>query len=186
MNAFAKVDKAAFLHFAAEHAGERYEFGRGRIVQQITGGTHDHGPIARRSARRIEDQIDASSWTVLLYRGVEGREKIRYPDVVVEPASEPGASLATRRPSLIVEVLPPSTSAADLDQKPDEYLAVGSLDAYVFASQDEAAMLVYARDADGACPARPLEIEGIDRTITIKGRPFDLTVSLSAVYEGIV
>jgi hypothetical protein len=45
MNAFSKVDKRTFLRFAAGQAGERYEYVRGRIVQQMTGGTRDHGGV---------------------------------------------------------------------------------------------------------------------------------------------
>lgn len=186
MNAFAKVDKAAFLRFAAARAGERYEFVRGRIVQQMTGGTREHGAVARRITRMIEDQIDSTQWWVLNERGVSTSETVRYADIVVEPADEPRGSLATMRPALIVEVLSPSTSAADLDQKPAEYLALASLDAYVIASQDEAAMLVYERGADGTFPARPREIEGAGEIISLKGRAFDLTFALSEIYRGIV
>jgi len=117
MNAFAKVDKEAFYRFAAEHAEQRYEYVRGRIVQQMIGGTKRHGIVAGRLKRVIEDQLDPSRWSAIGDRGVDTATSIRYPDVVVEPAVEPGDSLSTRRPVLIAEVLSPSTSAADLDEK---------------------------------------------------------------------
>lgn len=185
MNAFTKVDKETFLRFAAEHAEQRYEYVRGRIVQQMTGGTRDHGGIARRITRQIEDQIDPSKWWTLNDRGVDTPQTIRYPDVVVEPTDEPGRSLRTTRPALIVEVLSPSTAAIDLDVKPAEYLSLDSLDAYIIASQDEVAMLVYERGADGRFPVEPREVSGTATEIAIAGRGFALTLRLADIYKGI-
>lgn len=185
MNAFAKVDKETFLRFAAEHAEERFEFVRGRIVQQMTGGTRDHGVVARRITRQLEDQINPDRWVVLNERGVETAETIRYPDIVIEPSDEPGESLATRRPLLIVEVLSKSTAASDLDEKPAEYLGLPSLDVYVIASQDEPAMLVYERRPDGTFAAEPHEVSGAEASLAIKTRAFDVTLRFSDIYRGI-
>ncbi|MFM9939315.1 MAG: Uma2 family endonuclease [Hyphomicrobiaceae bacterium] len=185
MNAFAKVDKETFLRFAATHAEQRYEYVRGRIVQQMTGGTRDHGQVARRITRLLEDQLDLAGQTVIPDRGVETRETIRYPDVVVEPSDEPGTSLSTSRPMLIVEVLSPSTTATDLDVKPHEYLSLASLDAYVIASQDEAAMLIYQRGGNGQFPAEPREVSGMDAEVTIAGRSLAVTLRLADIYKGI-
>jgi Uma2 family endonuclease len=185
MNAFAKVDKETFLRFAAEHAEERYEFVRGRIVQQMTGGTREHGGVARRITRLIEDQIDLERWWVLNDRGVETTETIRYPDIVVEPADEPAGSLSTNRPLLIVEVLSPSTASNDLDVKPEEYMSLSSLDAYLIASQTEPAMLLYERGKNGRFQAEPLEVSGGAAELTIKTRAFEVTLRLAEIYRGI-
>jgi Uma2 family endonuclease len=185
MNAFAKVDKATFLRFAAEHAEERYEYVRGRIVQQLTGGTRDHGGVARRITRQLEDRIDLGRWSVLNDRGVETSETIRYTDVVIEPIDEAGDSLCTQRPALIVEVLSRSTAATDLDVKPSEYLSLASLDAYVIASQTEPALLVYVRGADGRFPAEPREIGGHGAILLLTTRHFSVSLRLADVYKGI-
>jgi Uma2 family endonuclease len=185
MNAFARVDKQTFLRFAAEHAEQRYEYVRGRIVQQMTGGTRDHGVVARRIARLIEDQLDPAQWNVLPDRGVETAETIRHPDISVEPADEPGDSLSSQRPAVVVEVLSPSTTATDLDIKPDEYLSLATLDAYIVAGQDEAACLVWIRDADGSFPTGPTEVRGHNGVISIAGRAFALTLPLATIYRGI-
>ena len=107
----AKIDRETFLRFAAGHPEQRYELERGRIVQQMTGGTRRHGIVGRRIARIIEDQIDQAKWSVAIDRGVGVGTSERYPDVVVEPASEPLDSLETECPAIIVEVLSPSTTA---------------------------------------------------------------------------
>ena len=185
MNTFAKVDKETFLRFAAEHAEERYEYVRGRIVQQMTGGTRDHGGVARRITRQIEDQIDGGAYWVLNDRGVETAETIRYPDIAVEPADEPGGSLCTSRPILIVEVLSPSTASNDLDVKPEEYMSLASLDAYVIVSQTEPAMLLYERGPGGNFSAEPREIMGMEAELEIKTRAFTLKLRFADIYRGI-
>lgn len=186
MNTFAKVDRETFLRFAAEHSEQRYELERGRIVQQMTGGTQRHGLIARRIARMIEDQIDGAAWIVLTDRGVSVGESARYPDVVVEPATEGGDSLATELPSIIVEVLSPSTTATDLNTKPVEYLAIETLDAYIVASQDEPAMMIWTRGPDGRFDKLGREVSGATASVVIMGRNVAFKLELTAIYRGLV
>ena len=186
MNAFAKVDRETFRRFAAEHPEQRYELERGRIVQQMTGGTRRHGIVARRIAQLIEDQIDSSRWTVLTDRGVGIGPSSRNADIVVEPGSEPLDSLETEQPAMIVEVLSPTTSGTDLNTKPGEYLSLSTLDAYLVASQVEAAMLLWTRGPDGQFPENGREIDGVDQSITICGRGFTVTIPFDEVYRGIV
>ena len=185
MNAFAKIDPDTFFRFAAAHPEHRYELERGRIVQQMTGGTLGHGLVARRILRQIENQIDANRWLILQERGVKIGSSARYPDVVVEPVGESGDSLSTTCPAIIVEVLSPSTTATDLNTKPGEYLAITTLGAYIVASQDEAAMLVWLRDKNGIFPAAGVEVEGTGQTITVNGRGSNFTLKLDDIYEGI-
>ena len=185
MSAFAKIDKATFFRFAADHPEQRYELERGRIVQQMTGGTKRHGLVARRIAQLIEQQVDGARWTVALDRGVGVGASGRFPDVVVEPANEPLDSLATERPTIIVEVLSPSTTATDLNTKPGEYLAIPTLDAYIVAGQDEAAMMVWVRDANGAFPQVGIEIAGLGETVAINGRDLAVALKLADIYHGI-
>ena len=185
-SAFLKIDKAAFHDFIQRQKEGRYEYVRGRIVQQMTGGTRDHVLIARRFTRILEDQLDASRWVVLPDRGVETHVTIRHPELVVEPVDEPGKSLSTKNPRIIVEVLSPSTSATDLDEKPAEYLVLASLDAYIVASQDEPACLVWARGSDGRFPPEPVEVSGQDAVIEVMCSGQRVTLPLAEVYRGIV
>ena len=185
MNTFAKIDRKTFLRFAAEHPEQRFELERGRIVQQMTGGTRRHGLVALRIAQTISAQLNEKLWSVATDRGVSVGESSRYPDVVVEPADEPLESLDTERPAIIVEVLSPSTTATDLNTKPIEYLAIPSLDAYIVASQDEAAMMVWVRDGKGRFSDSGREVRGADQTIKIRGRKLKLELKLADFYRGI-
>ena len=185
MNAFARIDKAAFYNFVQRQSDGRYEYVRGRIVQQMTGGRRGHGLVAKRIGRVLEDQLDGAMWTVLHDRGVETNVTIRYPDVVVEPASEPNESLATLCPELIVEVLSPGTSDVDLDTKPAEYTSLATLQTYIVASQDEPAILIWTRDSNGRFPPQPDEIEGREKIVTVKCGGMDVQLPLAVIYEGI-
>lgn len=183
MNAFAKVDVETFLKFAAEHSEQRYELEKGVIVQQMTGGTKRHGMVARQLCRLFEDQLDAAFFSVVPERGVKIGTSARYPDIVVEPSNEPGESLITSQPILIVEVLSPSTTATDLNTKPSEYLTIPTLLAYVVASQHEPAMLTWLRGADGKFPAEPVEIEGIGQALDINCRGIAVNIPFADVYR---
>ena len=186
MNAFARIDKDAFFRFVASRPQERYEYVRGRIVQQMTGGTRRHNRLAHRIARLIEDQLDAAHWIVAPERGVDTGTCVRYPELVIEPATEPETSLFTARPALIVEVLSPSTSVADLDIKPAEYMSLATLGAYLVASQEEPALLIWRRGADGVFPAAAEELAGLDTSIDLRTSAGRIVLRLEDIYRGIL
>ena len=184
MNArvFIPVDKAAFYRFIATDPEGRYEFERGRIVQQMTGGTFVHGRVAQRILLMLLGQIDPITWSVMTDRGVETAETIRNGDVLMEPLPVAPNSLATLVPALIVEVLSPSSIRRDLDVKPEEYLPLPTLHAYIVASQTEAACLAWVRGADGAFPAAPVEFAGGD---VIAVSQLGVALSVAEIYRGI-
>ncbi|MDX2204901.1 MAG: Uma2 family endonuclease [Hyphomicrobiaceae bacterium] len=186
MNTFARMDPESFFLFAARHPEQRYELENGVIMQQTTGGTKRHGLLARRISMAIEAQIDLSRYCVLQDRGVLAHRSGRFPDVVVEPIDEPADSLRTTRPVLIAEVLSPSAAATDLNAKQGEYLGIATLDAYIVASQDEPAMQIWQRGADGTFPAEPVEVAGSDRTVRLDGRQIAFSLDLAALYRGLV
>jgi Uma2 family endonuclease len=181
--AFIKVDKSTFLQFVAANDEGRYEFEQGRIVQQMTGGTQRHGRIAGRFYALLAQQVDPALWVAMFERGVESPTTIRYADVLVEPVAESGDSLVTATPALIVEVLSPSSMARDLDAKPTEYLGLPTLQAYIVASQDEAACLIWLRDANGLFPALPSELRG--GTSMLRVPALGVEIKLCQVYDGI-
>jgi Uma2 family endonuclease len=179
---FIPVDKAEFHRFLATEPEGRYEFERGRIVQQMP-GTRTHYEIAQRFLLIILGQIDRRVWSAFNDWGLETAETVRFGDVVVSPADEPGEDRWTKKPALIVEVLSPTSVARDLDLKPGEYTSLPSLQAYIVASQDEAACMVWMRDATGAFPVQGIEIAGIDKSIAVPALGLD--IRLADVYRGL-
>lgn len=180
---FIKVDKATFYRFIANVPdNERYEYVRGQIVQQQQGGTLRHGVIAGNIAAMLRAQLDSRTWLVIEGRGVETAETIRFGDVVVQPVGGDPDSLATVEPALVVEILSPTSGDRDLNEKPEEYLELASLQVYIVAAQAEAACLVWARGTDGTFPAEPLELRGPDAQIAVLS--LGLNLRLLEIYRG--
>ncbi len=190
VSAHIRVDKATFFRFVTSQAEGRFEYDRGRIVQQMTGGTLAHSLIAQRFISAFERRLDANIWVVTGHsRGVETEATVRYPDVLVEPLSvEPtsGAmkALTTEVPAAIVEVLSPTTEEMDLNVKLTEYRNIASLKAYIVASQDEALCWVWLRADDNRVPDLPSELAGLERVIDIPA--LAVSIPLEEIYRGIV
>lgn len=180
---FIKVDKAAFYRFIQNEPEGRYEYEWGRIVQQQAGVTFTHARIAAEFVALIRAQIDRRKWAILEARGVEMAETIRYPDVVVEPITDADSSFSTVVPSLIVEVLSPSSVDRDLFVKPVEYLALASLEAYIIASQDEVKCQVWVRGADREFLEVPEIIVGRDNSVDIPA--LSLSIPLEEIYRSL-
>jgi Uma2 family endonuclease len=179
-----KVDKAGFFRFIATQAEGRFEYDRGRIVEQMTGGTLAHSLISQRFISAFERRLGADAWAVTgRSRGVETLVTVRYPDVVVEPMSDALQQLSTEVPAIVVEVLSPTTEALDLGLKASEYRDIASLQAYIAARQDQARCWVWSREAAGSMPQTPTEIADQD-SIVIPG--LALSVPLAEIYRGIL
>jgi len=185
VSAHIKVDKAAFFRFVTSQAEGRFEYDRGRIVQQMTGGTLAHSLIAQRFISAFERRLDANLWAVTGHsRGVETEATVRYPDALVEPMSGALQDLTTEVPAVIVEVLSPTTEEMDLNVKLAEYRSIASLKAYIVASQDDALCWLWLRVADDTIPELPDEIAGFERMIDIPA--LAASIPLAEIYRGIV
>ena len=181
---FIKVDKSTFFRFVEGQDEGRYEYVKGRIMQQA-GGTLKHAQIARRLVRALEDDLDPTKWIVCgSDRAVETDTTIRYPDVVVELVGADPESHSTREPVLVIEVLSDTSEDRDLYIKPAEYMNIPSLEAYIIASQDVPTCLVWTRDDRRQFPDEPAEITGRDALILIPA--LSIEIHLDDVYRDIV
>ena len=181
LRTFIPVDKAAFHRLLASEPETRYEFAHGRIVE-MHGGTNRHFKIAQRFLRILLAQLREEHWAVFQEFGVETPGTVRFPDVVVLPASDPQESRWTGAPALVVEVLSPSTNRLDLDEKPLEYMQLQSLQACIVASQSEQACLAWVRDENGKFPSEPTEYEASG---TIAVPSLGVAIAVGEVYSGI-
>lgn len=183
-NAFIKVNKATFYRFVQEQSEGRYEYVRGHIMQQMAGGTWTHTQISKRFLRLLDTKVDPVKWVASgPDRGIETHVTIRYPDASVEPVGADPKSLSTLCPVLVIEVMSPSSEDRDMFVKPAEYLALPSLQAYIIASQDEAACFVYLRRLDGTFAEEPDTVQGADKTIDIPA--LSLVIPLEEIYRGL-
>lgn len=180
-----RIDKAAFFRFVTSQAEGRFEYDRGRIVQQMTGGTLAHSLIVQRFISAFERHLDAHAWAVTGHsRGVETPDTVRYPDVLVEPMTGALKGLSTAMPAAIVEVLSPTTEEMDLNVKLPEYTGIASLQAYIVASQDEARCWLWLRKVDKGMPQLPAEVSGLERAIDIPA--LGVSILLAEIYRGII
>ena len=179
-----KIDKATFFRFVERQAEGHFEFDRGQIVQLMTGGTFTHSQIITAFVVSLHALLSRTAWAISSQsRGVDTGETVRYPDVVVEAAGADAKALSTTTPALIVEVLSPSTAELDLNAKAAEYTSLGSLAAYIVASQDKPELLVWQRGPDGRFADAPARIEGREARLELTG--LGISIPLASIYGGV-
>jgi len=148
---------------------EKYEFADG-VVSLFPGGTARHEIIIPNLILALRSRLEAR------YVRSSGLKQLtptssRYADVSVsfDPRDEPGLTYA-RYPTLLIEVLSPSTHATDRGRKADEYRSIETLQEYVLVdSRKRWAQAVRRVAADWAFSlpilAGALRLESIDLSI---------------------
>jgi Uma2 family endonuclease len=174
-----RMDKPEFLAWVQGREG-RYELAGSRVVM-MTGGSRGHAIIMRRFAAALEKRLDGTRWTVLISDfGVDlGPSTIRYPDVVVDVAGGLLKDLTATAPTLIAEVLSPSSVKDDLGAKAAEYLQLSSLSAYLVLAQDVPKTWAWVRGVAGFSPD-PTVVAGHGGMIEIAA--LGIEVPLSEIY----
>jgi Uma2 family endonuclease len=169
------MDKATFLAWV-QGREERHELDNGRVVM-MTGGTRVHGRIFRRLAAALEARLDADRWEVWTsdFAVDLGPKTVRYPDVVVDTTRGGDRDLTAAAPTLIAEVISPSSATDDLGDKAAQYLKMSSLSAYLVLAQDEPKVWVWVRGSAGF-PAGP-EVIAAGGSIRIPSLSIDLPLA---------
>lgn len=78
-----------------------------------------------------------------------GSRRFRYPDALVTCKPLPADAMEAPEPTILFEVLSPSTEKEDRGPKLEEYLTLPALRRYVMLRYDRAHATVYERSADG-------------------------------------
>lgn len=166
-----------FLAFEAEE-DERYEYVDG-IVRMMTGASAAHSAIKgnvfaalRESMRRAPCRVDADDLKVVTGTAV------MYPDVMVTCRRIEPDDDRVSDPTVVVEVLSPTTERHDRVRKWREYQTIPSLRHFVVVEQRERRIEIYSRSDDGWA-------------FTVVGPPddeivlaaIDARLSLEAIYE---
>ena len=157
----------------------RLEFIDGVIVA-MAGGSDEHNAIASRFAALFGTRLprgcrsytpDQRFWIAATQRG-------RYSDASIicgKPEHPAHDDQASTNPSVVVEVLSPSSEGDDDGDKRRDFQSLASLQAYVLVAQDTRALRVYRRDERGAWRSDPdeyrdsdsFELPGLTRTIAV-------------------
>jgi Uma2 family endonuclease len=167
-----------FLAFEAEET-ERYEFVAG-IVRMMTGGSAAHSAIKgnifaelRTALRSGSCRVDVDALKVVTATAV------MYPDVVVTCRPLAPDDDRVPDPTVVVEVLSPTTQRHDRIAKWREYQKLGSLQHFVLVEQAERRVEVYTRTDTGWALA---SVEPPEDAIEL--RFIGALLSLEAIYEG--
>ncbi len=173
--------QAAYADYlAAEQDSERrHEFIDGVIVA-MAGGSYEHNALALRVGALFGVRMargclayspDQRFWIEATARG-------RYSDgsiICGKPASPAHDAQAVTNPSVILEVLSPTTAGNDDRDKRRDFQSLASLKAYVLVAQDARWVKVYRRTERGAWRDEPdiyrdgdsFELPTLTRAITL-------------------
>jgi Uma2 family endonuclease len=147
-------------YLAAEQGSERrHEFFDGVIVA-MAGGSDEHNAIASRFAGLFGARVrrGCRSYTPDQRFWISATTRGRYSDgsiICGKPEHPPHDAQATTNPSVIVEVLSPSSAGDDDGDKRRDFQSLASLQAYVLAAQDARRVRVYRRTERGEWRAEP-------------------------------
>ena len=173
-------------YLAGEHDGQpRHEFVDG-YAYAMTGTSQRHNRIALNLASRLLAHLHGRPCQVHIADikvHVRRAKAYYYPDIVVacreQGPAVAGASDVVDAPTLVVEVLSPTTEATDRREKLHAYRRLASLQEYALISQDRHQVEVFRRASDTAW-LRLLYEPGDDLELTSVG----LRVPMASLYEG--
>jgi Uma2 family endonuclease len=166
-----------FLAFEAEEP-ERYEFIDG-IVRMMTGGSAAHSAIKTNATNALNAAL--RNGPCRAYADdlkVVTATAVMYPDVVVTCRPLAPDDDRVLEPTVVVEVLSPTTERHDRIAKWREYQRIGSLQHFVLIEQAERRAEVYSRTETGWALA---SIEPPNDAIALNA--VGATLSLEAIYE---
>lgn len=174
-----------FLAFV-ETKEDRFEFITGDI-SMMSSTTKAHSIIASNWNRKLYENFKGKGCMIFqetVYLKIQSENCAFLPDIVV--TCHPGdLSLKTKfleHPSIIIEVLSPSTELQDRDLKWAHYRKIPSLKYYLLVSQTKPKVEVYGRPH-----AQSLfylqDVEGLDAIVDLK--LLDIHIPMRDIYEGI-
>lgn len=162
----------------------RYEYLNGEVYA-MTGGTLNHSEIATHLIRLLGNHLDGKGCRVLNSDAkvqVQDTNDFLYPDISI--TCDPRDRTLTqyiRYPSIIIEVLSPSTEAYDRGAKFKRYRRLSSLIDYVLVSSQTIEIDLYHKT-----PQNRWEIINYSSGETVNIESLNLTFSIEQIYESII
>lgn len=148
----------------ADHHISREEYLQGELASEIrheyvagnvypmSGGTLNHQRIAGNFIRNVGNQLagnpcfpTGSDFKLHVPLG-RGEEAFYYPDGMIICVPVPGNALFTDSPSVILEVLSPTTRRIDEAQKLRDYITIPTLQTYILAETDKHFLTLHRRN----------------------------------------
>jgi Uma2 family endonuclease len=141
-------------------------------IYAMAGASREHNLIGFNIAGELRNQLknrpcEAYVNDMRVKVAKAQRSRYRYPDVAVvcgKPEFEDDQADTLLNPTLLIEVLSPSTEAADRGEKFADYRRIESLREYLLVSQDQARVERYTRQGAGWLLT---VAEGLDATVNL-------------------
>lgn len=171
-------------YLALERAAEtKSEYVDG-YIHAMTGASWAHSLIASNISRSLGIQLLERPCSVhiadLRVKAAKA-QSYRYPDITVvcgQPEFADPRSDTLTNPTVLIEVLSPTTEASDRGRKFAEYRGIPSLREYLLVSQDQPRIERYARQAEGWLLT---VAEGLEAQVRLDA--IDCALNLTEVYH---
>ena len=161
---------------------ERHEFYSGEVFAMV-GGRRIHERVIGNLSRHLGNQLEGSACQVFV-AGMKlqlADDTVLYPDVMVTcDRADLRADLAMRAPTLVIEVLSPSTQAYDRSQKFALYRRLASLKEYILIDPETLRIEGFRREPDDRWVLADMSQDAVMNCASV-----GCTVPLAQVFEGI-
>lgn len=171
-------------YFAAEDGAElpsEYHYGE---LFAMSGGSANHARIIANLTYLLYGALldrPCQLFSAGLRVEVEENGRYLYPDIVVACPPDFDDHSNLRNPSLIVEVLSPSTEAFDRGKKFQLFRQLPSLKDYVLVSQDDAIVEMFSKNENGEWMLTT--IKGIEARINFAS--LKVSLDLAGIYRSV-
>ena len=161
------------------HSQVKHEYVRGRVYAMV-GASKAHNRIALNIGYTLDRHLRGGACSVFV-SDVKVRigEIFYYPDVSVTCSPLDTDPFYSTEPSLIVEVLSPTTEAVDRLDKRLAYQSLPSLREYVLVSQEKREVQVYRRQGQG------WDLEVFLGADTVRLESIDFELPLTEIYRDV-
>ncbi|MDE2082012.1 MAG: Uma2 family endonuclease [Burkholderiales bacterium] len=176
-----KLTLEAYLAWENEQP-ERHEFHRGEVFAMV-GGRRAHGRVVSNLNRRLSEALDGSPCQVFAetMKIQIDDDAVLYPDVFVTcDQADLATEMIFRAPTLVVEVLSPSTQAYDRSHKFALYRRIAALREYILVDPDTRRVEAFRRGADGLW-----DLHDMSETATMEAASIGCAVPMAEVFAGI-
>lgn len=173
-------------YFEFEEKSEiKHEYSNGKVYA-MAGAGWNHNLINGNTQTSLNSQLaDKASAVVSSDMRLKVDSKsvsFRYPDTMVicgDPSFVDNRFDTVSNPTVIIEVLSPSTALKDHNEKLDEYIKIETVQDYVLISQHEAKVELYTRQAAGKWTYT--QYKGMDANLELPS--IACRLALSKLYE---
>ena len=177
----AEITPEQFFAWVSGQDG-RYELVDGEVVM-MAGAGRRHDRIVVNLTTAIHSQIrggPCQTFTGDTYVATTSSTR-RMPDLGVDCGKPDDDSLMADKPSLLVEVLSPTTGGFDVTVKLAEYQSLPSLDYILFVDTDSPNVHLYSRDDDHRW--RDVVLKGLEALVELE--KLNVRLVLQDIYSGL-